>query len=87
MFNKASKDWVSYLEERIEKLENKKSTHAVCAHCGITGHIVDMQPFTQWSIGGSYTQHFHNGCYAERFKKHLCPNKCGKWLDNKGKKK
>lgn len=81
----------------LEKLNNHyEETHKICGLCGITGHRRDMQiyyegqTFNYSSLGGygSYNpaSYYHNGCYAEKFNKHLCPCKCGKWIDNKKSK-
>ena len=71
------------IQDRLNKLED---IHATCAKCNIVGHKVDMQSHFQYGLfGGSYNEYYHNGCYAEKFDVHFCPNKCGKWLPNKKK--
>ena len=80
MWNKkASKKRIAELD-----LQALKEIHKVCSHCGITGHRVDM--FYRYEPWMSVSEYYHNGCYAEKFKKHLCPCKCGRWIDNKTKK-
>ena len=67
--------------QAIKEVNNKKfdDTHKICPHCNITGHTRDMKEV--WDYNGHFW--YHNGCYAEKFNKHLCPCKCGKWIDNK----
>ena len=94
---KSDFDIDKFLKERMDKLYDE--THKVCALCGITGHTKDMQPhsitmltsgltsgITSYNNYFNPTEYYHNGCYAEKFNKHLCPCKCGKWIDNKKSK-
>lgn len=68
--------------QAVKEVNNKKfeDTHKVCKSCNITGHTVDMKEVWDYENGHCW---FHNGCYAEKFNKHLCTCKCGKWIDNK----
>ena len=87
MFRKIIKSEVEELQKNILRAVKAvndlkfNDTHKVCGLCGITGHKIDMKEV--WD----YTEHsfYHNGCYAEKFQKHLCPCKCGKWIDNEKK--
>lgn len=87
--NNLHDEQIELLERRIDSLLNTvNDTHRVCELCKITGHKVDMhEEVLCVSCLPPYriSRWFHNGCYAEKFNKHLCPCKCGKWIDNKKK--
>ena len=88
MFRKIIKAEIDKMQKEIlqavKEVNNQKfdDTHKVCSGCNITGHTVDMKEV--WDFSGH--RWFHNGCYAEIYNKHLCPCKCGKWIDNKKSK-
>ena len=85
IFNRKKEEDVDLMTKLAKELKdfvgNKyNETHKVCPHCNITGHTIDMKEVWDYFNGHVW---FHNGCYAEKFNKHLCPCRCGKWLDNK----
>lgn len=80
---------VETVEQTLYKEINEiKEIHKVCVACGITGHKSDMYCSSSFFVDGRLwisgdLKYYHNGCYAEKFNKHLCPCGCGKWIDNK----
>ena len=74
---------IDELRKQVQKLDD---IHVACSHCGIIGHKVDMKAQQEAWVYMPIIAYYHNECYAEKYKMHLCPNKCGHWLPNKEKK-